>query len=76
MPRAPGLKDLKKRWKRRLALATVALVAWLLMDEYVKEGYLFKPEDLLIPGTHEFIIALIVALAPSALLAHEIFKRL
>jgi len=76
MPRAPGLKDLKKRWRSRLVLATIALTLWLLMDEYVKEGYLFKPEDVLVAGTHEWIITLILASAPSALLAHEIFKRL
>jgi len=76
MPRKPGLRDLRKRWRSRLALAAAALTLWLLTDEYVKEGYLFKPEDVLVAGSHEWLITLIIASVPSILLAHEIFKRL
>jgi len=43
----------------------------VLADEYVKEGYLFKPSDLLVPLTHESLIAVLAVF----FLAITIFRR-
>lgn len=56
MPRIPGLQDLKKRWKKRARIWLLGFICLLLIDEYVKEGYLFDIRDILYPGTHEFLI--------------------
>ena len=51
MERYRPLKNLAKRvW-----LWLVAALVLVLADEYVKEGYLFNPGDLLVPFTHEQI---------------------
>jgi len=51
-----ALKNLAKRVWLWLVTALIFVVA----DEYVKEGYLFKPSDLLVPFTHEQIALSIV----------------
>ena len=51
---------MKKPGLRAIVFLSIMIV-WLLIDEYVKEGYLFDPKDLLNGNiTHEKVI---VALA-------------
>ena len=51
MERYRPLKNLAKRVWLWLITALIFVIA----DEYVKEGYLFNPGDLLVPFTHEQI---------------------
>lgn len=51
MERYRPLKNLARRIWLWLAMALILVLA----DEYVKEGYLFNPGDLLVPFTHEQI---------------------
>lgn len=53
-------RSIKKNFWRRLNLGAFILVLWLLMDEYLKEGYLFNPSDITRPFTHEFLISVTV----------------
>lgn len=55
------IKELIKKWKTRLKLWLIGLTILLLIDEYIKEGYLFKIEDVWNTNiTHEKIILLLV----------------
>ena len=49
-------------WKRRLWKRIHWWYAWfivlLLVDEYIKEGYIIKPGDFLKPLTHENLLLL------------------
>ncbi len=76
MPRKPNLSDLKKRFQIRFAVFSLFFSIWLLVDELIKEGYLFSPEDVRIPGTHEFIITLIFVINLLILFAKVITKQL
>lgn len=58
MCRIPGLQDLRKKWRNRAIIWLIWLIAMLLTDEYIKEGYFFKLSDIIIPGTHEFLITI------------------
>ena len=44
-----------KNWKKRLTFWLYFLVFGILLDEYIKEGYIFKPSDILVPLSHEQI---------------------
>jgi hypothetical protein len=53
------------RWRDRLSVAFLFLALFTLVDEYVKESYIFDPRDLLAPfPTHEqlFIVFLVIGL--------------
>ncbi len=60
MGRLPGLGDLKKKWTIRARIWIIWLIAMLLTDEYIKEGYFFKISDVVIPFTHENIIVSLI----------------
>jgi len=56
------LDELRKNWRPRLAVAMIFLAFFTLVDEYVKEGYIFYLQDLWTKfPTHEqlFIIFLV-----------------
>lgn len=58
-----GLKNLVKR----VPFWIVAIVGFILVDEYIKEGYLFKIEDLLSGQiTHEKLILFTVLIGLNA----------
>ncbi len=46
MPRKPNLSDLKKKFWMRFAVFSLFISIWLLVDELIKEVYLFSPEDV------------------------------
>lgn len=60
MGRLPGLQDIRKKWMVRARIWIIWLIAMLLTDEYIKEGYFFKISDVIIPGTHENIITTLI----------------
>ena len=62
MPRLPDLSDLKKNWRKRASVWLVGLICLLLLDEYIKEGYFFDVKDILIPGTHEFLVVVLTVI--------------
>jgi len=71
MVRKPGIGDLRKRWRERLNLWLGSGLVLLLADEYIKEGYLFDPHDVAVPGTHESIITVVIIL----LIINNVVKR-
>ena len=58
----PSLNDLHKHFRERLNVWLGGGISLLLIDEYVKEGYFFKPSDVVYPGTHENLITLLFIL--------------
>ena len=61
-----SLKSLWKNWRLRLSIAFLFFAFFTLIDEAVKEGYVFDPLDLLNPViTHEklFLFFLIMGIA-------------
>lgn len=58
-------EQLIKNWRNRLSLGLITASFFILIDEFVKEGYIFDYQDLYITfPTHEqlFIIFLISGL--------------
>ena len=56
---------MRKSWRLRLSLIFLFLAFFILVDEAIKEGYVFDPMDLVnLSITHEklFILFLILAL--------------
>jgi hypothetical protein len=45
-----------KRLRLRAFLWTAGLSILILLDEFIKEGYLARLEDFLKPGTHESLL--------------------
>ncbi len=59
------LSGLKKRWRIRLSVALITAAYFVLIDEVIKEGYVFDPTDLLNARiTHEkiFVVLMIIGL--------------
>jgi len=55
------ISELKKRWRQRLSVALLVSAIMVLIDEAVKEGYVFDPADLLTPAiTHEKIFVVLL----------------
>ncbi|RLI76104.1 hypothetical protein DRP05_13500 [Archaeoglobales archaeon] len=76
MPRPPNLGDLKRRIHIRLPVFLIGLAVLLVVDEYVKEGYLFDFRDVVIVGTHEFAVVVFLLLSPiSYFLAKHLIKQ-
>ncbi|GAI00326.1 unnamed protein product [marine sediment metagenome] len=66
------VKDGLKKLKDRIRVWLVALLALILIDEVVKEGYLFKFEDLFtLEFTHEKLFVAVAAM----LVAYEIHQK-
>jgi hypothetical protein len=55
-PRSADRSDNFKRLRLRAFLWTAGLTILILLDEFIKEGYLAKLEDFLKPGTHESLL--------------------
>ena len=66
------VKDGLKKLKDRIRVLLVVILAFILVDEVVKEGYLFKFADLLsLEFTHEKLFVAVAAI----LIAYEIYQR-
>ncbi|MHC1629276.1 MAG: hypothetical protein ACXQTI_10695 [Candidatus Nezhaarchaeales archaeon] len=52
----PSFSDLTKKQPLRLLIWYIFFLLLILIDEYVKEGYIFNPDEVLTPFTHEFLI--------------------
>jgi len=57
------------------ALVYVLTIAMILLDEEVKEGYLFKRSDVRVIPSHEFLTVLMIVLSPLIVLV-KLLKRL
>ena len=55
----PTLDDLRKKFWLRSFIFSLFSAGFLLVDEYVKEGYFFNPQDLFVPCTHENLLAVV-----------------
>lgn len=56
MGRLPNKDDLKKNFHKRANFWLIMVAIGLLCDEYIKEGYLFHFDDVIIPATHENLL--------------------
>jgi len=74
MPRKPSLDDLKKRASLRLKIFLIFLMAWLVVDEWLKEGYFFDLSDLTQPLTHEFFFVVLLSLEAMLLLIPRLIR--
>ena len=52
----------KKLWKR-VSVFSLGLAVLVLIDEWIKEGYVFNPKDLLCVGSHEFLFLVFSVIA-------------
>jgi len=50
-----------KQLGRRLGLWLLVAALLVLADEWLKESYLFRPSDLLVPFSHEQVFAALLA---------------
>lgn len=55
-----GDKMSGKKLSLRAILFLIVAIIYILLDEYIKEGYLVKPSDFLKPATHENILTIIL----------------
>ena len=53
------VEQIKKNLLKRLSWLSVWAIVGLLIDEYLKEGYILNPADLTNPFAHEFWIAVL-----------------
>ena len=53
------VEQIKKNLPKRLTWLSVWAIVGLLIDEYLKEGYILNPADLANPFAHEFWIAVL-----------------
>jgi len=51
-----------KNIRKRLPIWIFGTIVLLLIDEYVKEGYVFDIHDIVKPLTHENIIVILIAI--------------
>jgi hypothetical protein len=49
------MKNAAKNITVRAIAFIVIAIAFILIDEYLKEGYVFRPDEIFIPLTHENI---------------------
>lgn len=57
------ITHIKKKFWKRLSAFSLILAVWLLIDEFIKEGYLFNPADAGNPLSHEFWMLVLWVLA-------------
>jgi len=57
------IANVKKKFWKRLSAFSLILAVWLLIDEFIKEGYLFNPAEAGNPLTHEFWVLILWVLS-------------
>ena len=50
------LNEIKKKFFTRFLFWVIGITILILGDEVIKEGYVFKIEDVTNPSSHEFLI--------------------
>lgn len=62
--------ELLKKQPKRLNIWTAIIIMLILIDEWVKEGYILNPSDFTNPLSHEFllIITLLISLVLNKLI--------
>jgi len=66
---------LSKKNTLRAIVFLIFTIAWLFVDEKIKEDYFFKTTDLLKPLTHESIIAVLCITLAVFLLKYILTNR-
>jgi len=67
------IREIKKRLLYRLWFWIIWITIGIIIDEYIKEGYLFRVEDIYNPNfTHEkIIIILLIILCYSIIIKYK-----
>lgn len=63
-----------KNIRERIIMWIFLLIFGVIIDEYIKEGYIFNPDDLLVPFTHEQIIVVLLIIG-CGMLIYKCFYR-
>jgi len=66
-----AIEGLKKSLWLRLSNLSFFAVLFLLVDEKIKEGYFFRPSDLLLIGSHESLITMFVLIGVISFAIHK-----
>lgn len=56
-------KEIKKKFWRRVSVFSIGMAVLVLIDEWIKEGYVFDPSDITCIGSHETLFIVFVALS-------------
>lgn len=54
------IANVKKKFWLRLLVFSLFLAVWLVIDEWIKEGYAFHPIEVINPLCHEFWVIVFV----------------
>ena len=71
----PKVSDLLKEFHKRSLNFLIFFTLFILTDEYIKEGYLFNPREVLTPLTHENILFAVWITVGIINLIYAFFKR-
>ena len=64
------IANLKKRFWLRAGVLSFSGAALVIIDEYLKEGYLFNPNDITLIGSHESIVVTLIFFGGLSLFKH------
>ena len=65
-------QNIKPKFWIRTSVLSFVLVLWLFIDEYIKTGYYFDPNDIYTLGTHESLIMVLLVYGILSLGIHRI----
>ena len=66
-----AIEGVKKKFWLRLSNFSFFAVGFLLVDEKIKEGYFFRPSDIMTIGSHESLITLFFLIGSISYIIHK-----
>lgn len=75
MMRRAKLSELREKFWKRVSVFSLGLAVLVLIDEWIKEGYVFNPDDISCIGSHETIFILFVFISLFAHVKHMRNKK-
>jgi len=72
MSREEAKQSLKKKFWLRASVFSLITILATLIDEYIKEGYWFNPQDVSKLGTHESIIIVLLVVSVISAVIHKL----
>ncbi len=71
IPPKDWLKNLKKKFWLRSSVFSLFLIVAILVDEYIKEGYFFRVNEITLIFSHEFFITILAVYSVIAYTLHR-----
>ena len=72
MSRREAKENIKKKFWLRASVFSLITIFATLIDEYIKEGYWFNPQDVSKLGTHESIITVLLVFSVISAVIHKL----